>query len=122
MPIIDPDVEDGVDFFGSHEFNEMKIGWFTRFMLRVLPRYGIHRIAKICGFLTPDVCWKLHDIFACVGRVDVIPSRSGSRGFSIVLDNLFALYFNQDGDHFAYDGYEFGDYENGDVTIFDDKD
>jgi hypothetical protein len=119
MPIIDPDVPKGVELPESCKFKEVKVGLFTRLLLCFWPRYGIRRLTKACGFLTPDTCWKLHDILASVGRVDIVPSKSGFRGFSIVFDNLFALYFNQDGDHFAYDGYEFGDYDNGDVTVFD---
>ena len=37
----------------------------------------------------------------------------------IVIDRSTALYFYQDSDHFKYDGFEIGEYEKGDVTIFD---
>jgi hypothetical protein len=119
MPIVDPDVPKGMPMPKNCKFKEVRVGFFTRFLLVFFPHWGVRRLTKECGFLTPDMCWKLHDVLASVGRIDVVPSRSGFRGFSIVFDNLFALYFNQDGDHFTYDGYEFGDYDNGDVTVFD---
>ena len=37
----------------------------------------------------------------------------------LVIDQKDALYFYQDGDHFSYDGCEIGEYEKGEVTIFD---
>ena len=42
-----------------------------------------------------------------------------NRGLIITLDQKFTLWFFQDGDHFVYDGFEIGEYEKGDVTIFD---
>ena len=35
------------------------------------------------------------------------------------IDSRQHNYLYQDGDHFVYDGCEFGDYDPGDVTIFD---
>ena len=61
----------------------------------------------------------LHEELAKSGRVDIFPFKGGGRGFMLVLYKKDALYFHQDGDHFAYDGCETGEYENGDVTIFD---
>ena len=64
---------------------------------------------------------KFHGVFSQTNRIDIFPSGSGSRGFMIVIDKKTALYFYQDGDHFIYDGFEMGEYEKGDVTIFDGK-
>ncbi len=61
-----------------------------------------------------------HDLFSKIRRVDLLPLKLGYRGFMIVLDKKTALYFHQDYDHFIYDGFEIGEYEKGDVTIFDD--
>jgi len=43
------------------------------------------------------------------------------RGFRLELDNQVSLWFEQRGDHFEYDGWEVGDYEDGEVTVFDFK-
>ena len=51
-------------------------------------------------------------------RIDFFTFKSG-RGFRIVIDNKFCLWFFQDGDHFYYDGWEAGKYNNGDIAILD---
>lgn len=61
-----------------------------------------------------------HNFFAKSKRIDIVPLRSGQRGFMIIIDQNKALYFYQDGDSFRYDGCKMGDYEKGDVTLFDD--
>ena len=58
-------------------------------------------------------------LFRNCERIDVQPLSSGSRGFIITLDNNFSMCFFQDHDHFVYDGFETGEYDNGDVTVFD---
>ena len=62
---------------------------------------------------------KANNLFSGVGRVDIFPSMSAQRGFQIILNKSTALYFHQDGDHFVFDGSETGEYDGGDVTIFD---
>lgn len=61
----------------------------------------------------------LHDELSKKRRVDIFPGYGNGRGFIIIFDQKEALYFNQDGDHFVYDGCETGEYEKGNVTIFD---
>lgn len=64
---------------------------------------------------------KLADkLFGCrkSKRIDFFPFKNG-RGFRIVIDNKFCLWFFQDGDHLYYDGWEAGKYNNGDITTFD---
>jgi len=63
----------------------------------------------------------LHEELAKNKRVDISPTSGGGRGFIIVLDQKTSFYFYQDGDHFIYDGCEMGEYEKGDVTVFDGK-
>lgn len=46
-------------------------------------------------------------------------SGTGGRGFIISIDNKMTLWFYQDGDHFVYDGFEMGEYDDGDVTVVD---
>ncbi len=99
---------------------ESGVDFWTRFLLRVLPLWGIRRLSRRLG-VDPDVADKAQALFENVEKVDVVPSRSGQRGFQLILDHSTALYFYQDGDHFKYDGFEMGEYDEGEVTIFDMK-
>lgn len=89
-----------------------------KLLLKFWPRAAITLLARQQG-IKDSPFGPFHDIFSSVERVDIIPYQSGSRGFMIILDRHTALYFNQDGDHFVYDGFEVGEYDKGDVTIFD---
>lgn len=99
---------------------ESGVDFWTRFLLRVLPLQGIRRLSRRLG-VDPDVADKAQALFGNVEMVDVVPLRSGRRGFQLILDHSTALYFYQDGNHFKYDGFEMGEYGGGDVTIFDVK-
>lgn len=96
----------------------MKVNWLTKLMLKFWPSLVMKRFAKKLGIKDP-VFDRIHQSFSKVNRVDLIPFEPGQRGFMIILDQKTALYFYQDGDHFVYDGFEMGEYEKGDVTIFD---
>jgi len=99
----------------------MKVNWFTKILLRLWPKLMMKRFAQKLGIKNP-VFDQLHEVFSKVSRIDFIPftpSQSGSRGFMIILDQKTALYFYQDGDHFVYDGFEMGEYDKGEVTVFD---
>jgi hypothetical protein len=63
---------------------------------------------------------KVHAFLAKSERIDIVPLRSGRRGFIIIVDQTKALHFYQDGNGFQYEGYEIGYFEKGDVAIFDD--
>lgn len=63
---------------------------------------------------------KIHEIFKNSQRIDIFPTVGNQRGFIIIIDQETAIYFYQNGDHFEYDGFEMGEYEKGEVTIFDD--
>ena len=95
------------------------VSWFTRLLLSLSLTWGMGRLAKELGAPCAEMSKKANAIFAKVGRVDIVPSQANLRGFRIVLDNVLSLYFSQDGDHFIYDGFEMGFYEDGDVTVFD---
>ncbi len=102
-------------------FKSLKEGgasWFTRVLLRLWPVKGVRRLTREFG-LDPELMERANDLFSKAKRIDIIPSVSGQRGFQIILDKSTALYFYQDGDHFVFDGSETGEYEGGDVTIFD---
>lgn len=98
--------------------NKVKIGWLEKLLLRFWPTLAMKRFAREMGIENPPF-GKAHDLFAGVERIDIIPFKSGYRGFILVLDGKTALYFYQDGDHFVYDGYEMGKYDKGEVTLFD---
>ncbi len=97
---------------------KIKIGWFEKIALKVWPNLAIRRLAKQIGVRNPTFD-KTHDALSQVRRVDLLPLKTGYRGFMIVLDRKTALYFHQDYDHFVYSGFEIGNYEKGDITIFD---
>ena len=79
---------------------------------RLVMRYDIRKQLKPID--------KAHKFFSGGKRVDIVPLRSGTRGFMMIIDRNKALYFYQDGDGFRYDGCEMGEYEKGDIAIFDD--
>jgi hypothetical protein len=91
----------------------------TRMLLWLAPKRGIIRLAGEMGYPSNGPVRKAHRVFEKAERIDVVPSTGGGRGFQIVFNGMFSLHFSQDGDHFMYDGFEMGEYEGGDVTIFD---
>lgn len=52
-------------------------------------------------------------------EIDFEPVSGGSRGFKLVLDGKFSLYFYQDRGHFKYDGWSVGEFDASDITILD---
>lgn len=97
-----------------------KMPWWQGMIARFFPKLFFRWHARKMG-IKNVVFDRAHEIFSHVERIDLLRSRSGSRGFQLILDSNTALYFYQDGDHFIYDGFEMGEYEKGDVTIFDEK-
>lgn len=91
---------------------------FIKLLFLLPSKWAIKILAKKMG-VKNVIFDKLHDLFSKAKRIDFFPCQSDSRGFIIILDRETALFFNQDGDHFVYDGYEMGEYEKGDVGIFD---
>jgi len=86
-------------------------------VLKFWPGLAIRLLTKKSGTSWPLVD-KLHNLFGKITRVDIVPT-VGGRGFIIILDKKISLYFYQDHDHFSYDGFGVGEYDGGDVTIFD---
>ncbi|MEK7212756.1 MAG: hypothetical protein AAB686_03700 [Patescibacteria group bacterium] len=104
--------------FDFKNFKDSGVSLITRLLLRFWPSRGVGRLAREFG-LSDKLMEKANGLFLNVQRIDIVPSKSGERGFQIILDKSTALYFYQDGDHFIYDGCEVGKYERGEVTIFD---
>jgi len=102
----------------AKKMNNIKINKFHTFLLKYFPKIAFRYFAKKMD-INDRLLTQANDVFSNIKKVDFEPYMSGSRGFIIILDRKLALYFNQDGDHFAYDGFEMGEYDKGDVTIFD---
>lgn len=98
--------------------DKTQINLFTRLLLKFCPNLAMKMMARKMGIENP-IFEPIHEVFSKIKRIELLPLQSGSRGFMLILDNKTALYFYQDGDHFVYDGFEMGEYEKGDVTIFD---
>lgn len=97
---------------------KIKITWLDKILLKFWPFLAMKHLAKKMKIKNP-IFDQAHALFTKVDRIDLMPSRSEERGFIIILDRQTALYFYQDGDRFIYDGFEMGEYDKGDVTIFD---
>lgn len=104
--------------FDAKNLKEGGVSWLTRLFLKFWPAKGVLMLAKELGMGT-ELMSRANNLFIDTERIDIIPSKSGERGFQIILNKSTALYFYQDGDHFAFDGAEVGEYEGGDITIFD---
>lgn len=99
--------------------NGFKPDLLTRLLFRFSRAMGFKRLNKKLG-IENDKFDKADELFRRTESIDIFPLSSASgRGFMLVLDRKTALYFYQDGDHFKYDGFEMGEYEKGDITIFD---
>jgi hypothetical protein len=96
---------------------DCKQSWFNRFLMRFFPswwqQYTLLRMGISANVFRLDAWLKSFE------RVDFFLLSGGDRGFRIIFDKEIALYFHQRGDSFEYDGWEAGEYEDGDVTILD---
>jgi uncharacterized membrane protein (UPF0136 family) len=98
---------------------QAKVSWLTKILLGISLSWGLSRLARELSLPGIETSKKAHALFQKIERVDFVPSRSPMRGFQIILDGLLSLYFSQEGDHFIYDGFEMGPYDEGDVTVLD---
>lgn len=95
------------------------VPWYVLLLLRFWPSIGVLYLMRLFG-MDHKRGEKIHKILADVEKVDIHPLTSASgRGFMLTLDRDTALYFYQDGDAFRYDGFEYGEYIQGNVRIFD---
>lgn len=99
------------------EEQKAQINWVIKLLLRFWPKLAMRYFAREMGIKNP-LFDKAHKLFTGTERIDIFPAQS-ARGFILILDRKTSLHFYQDGDHFVYDGFEMGEYEKGDVTIFD---
>lgn len=99
----------------------MQINWSTKLLMKFFPKTFLRYAAKKQGINQKKLDYA-ESLFRDCQRIDIQPLRSRRRGFILTLDNKLTLWFYQDGDHFTFDGYEMGEYENGEVTVFDNLD
>jgi hypothetical protein len=106
-----------IDGLKPGDTSRLKLSRWEKFKFKFFPMCALRSFIRRAG--TDDfILYNLHKIFIKTARIDLIPL-SGSRGFMIILNGKMSLWFYQDGDHFKYDGFEAGEYGNGEVTIFD---
>lgn len=96
----------------------MKMNRLTKAFFRFLPQGFLRYAAWRQGVRIKKLGYA-EKLFADCRSIDIQPLSGGNRGFILFLDRQFSLWFFQDGDHFIFDGYEIGEYEAGEVTVFD---
>lgn len=97
----------------------LKINIFTKIFMRFAPKNFLRYAARREGINDKKIIYA-DKLFNNIERIDIQPlSGAGGRGFIIYLDCKLSLHFYQEGDRFYYDGLEIGEYEKGEVTVFD---
>lgn len=105
------------DIYMYNEEHLDAYAWYQKMLFRLFPVTSLKFVAWKMGC---SFSFILHgDLFFHEASVDIVPTKTGGRGFRIILNNNLSLYFYQDGKHFKYDGWEVGEYEDGDITVFD---
>ena len=90
----------------------------TKLFLKFFPDTFLNLLAKKQGINNRKLDWSVK-LFGDCKRIDIFRTAAPGRGFILTLDKKLQLFFYQDGDHFSFDGFEMGEYDEGDVTIFD---
>ena len=92
---------------------------FTKLLMRFSPKLFLRLAAKEQKVDYQDLEYAM-ELFGKAKRIDFQPlSGTSGRGLIITLDQKLSLWFFQDGDNFKFDGYEMGEYNKGEVTVFD---
>ena len=102
----------------ARDLKELKFPWYKKFLMRFFPKTFLKISADDLGLegRKIDLAYKLFDD----AKVHIEPLSGESRGFIITLDGKLSLWFLQDGNHFKFDGIEMGEYDDGEVTVFDE--
>lgn len=110
----------------TDELKDLKLGdmdqldfpWHKKFLLKFFPRWFMKLTAKELK-LDDSMIENAQKLFGGK-KVYIQPLAGvGGRGFIIFVDSKMSFWFFQDGGHFKYDGFEMGEYDDGEVTIFD---
>lgn len=107
-----------IDGLKSGDTSRLDIPWHEKFLMKISPRLFMKICAGDLGldYKKVDLAFKLFKD----AKIHIQPmSGANGRGFIVFLDNKLSLWFNQDGNHFEYDGFEMGEYDDGKVTVFD---
>ena len=97
---------------------KIKINWFTKFLMKYFPNLFMRKMAREMNIDYQKIDLAMN-LFSDAKRIDIKILNEGGRGFIIIIDQKLSLHFYQNGDTFYYDGHEIGEYERGDVTVFD---
>ena len=96
----------------------MKINRLTKLFIKLFPRTFLKQAARQQN-INPQKLNYAEKLFRDCRRIDIEPLGDSSRGFILFLDNKLSLWFYQDGEHFIFNGYEIGEYDDCEVTVFD---
>lgn len=110
--------EEEIDGLKPGDTNRLNIPWHQKLLMKISPRLFIKMSANDLGldYKKVDLAFKLFKD----SKIHIQPlSGVAGRGFIVFIDNKLSLWFNQDGDCFKYDGFEMGEYDDGEVTVFD---
>ncbi len=106
------------DFLKENNLKPLELSWWKQLLFKFCPKMIFKVMAKKMK-IDNTAFDKLHDVFSKTEKIDIFSNMDNERGFILVLNRQTALYFYQNGNHFKYDGFEIGEYDKGDVTIFD---
>ncbi|MFA6536843.1 MAG: hypothetical protein WCT18_00415 [Patescibacteria group bacterium] len=93
--------------------NSKIIPWWQRFLMKFFPKYFFKIYADKINVNSDDI--ELSSNLFENKKIHIQPLSGGSRGFILTLDNKLTLWFYQNGNHFEYDGFEMGEYEDLDI-------
>lgn len=100
------------------EMQPISIPWHQKLLMKFAPRSFFSLFMKKQG-IDDAAIDHAYGLFQNK-KIHLQPlSGQRGRGFIISLDNKMTLWFFQNGDHFTFDGFEIGEYADGDVTLFD---
>lgn len=110
--------EEEIEGLKSGDTSRLSIPWYEKLLMKFSPGWFMKMQANKLGldYKKVDLAFKLFKD----SKIHIQPlSGVSGRGFIVFIDNKLSLWFNQDGDCFKYDGFEMGEYDDGEVTVFD---
>ena len=102
------------------DMSNLDIPWYKKMILKFFPHLFLKWHAGHMNIDDKMISYA-QNLFADK-KIHIQPlSGVSGRGFIIFVDNKISFWFFQDENHFVYDGFEMGEYDDGDVTVFDSK-
>lgn len=111
-------MEDDLNDLQPGDLSRLKIPWHKKLLLKFFPRLFLKMSAREMD-IDYSIVVKAGEIFGDGKKIHIQPLSGQNRGFIIFVDNKISYWFFQEGDHFEYDGFEMGEYDDGDVQVFD---